>query len=164
MYNKKMKNGKAWGKEIDRMYSMRPVEKSVELLGEVYNIYREPVFSEDAYEHGCNTAEPSVSYYTVCINAYGIDAEIGLIDSDGTLEIFPDIANACKLAVNKYATLNKNGTPNRAIIKKLCNAEDEFGYGELNILMDRNAKLTKALDSIHNSIISINDSIHKLSL
>ena len=30
MYNKKMKSGKAWGKEIDRMYSMRPVEKSVE--------------------------------------------------------------------------------------------------------------------------------------
>lgn len=162
MYNKKMKNGTDWKREIDRMYSHRPVEKSVELLGEVYNIYRAPVFSEADY--GCDTSDSSGSYYTVCINAYGIDVEIGSIDSVGTFTLFPDITKACKLAVNTYATLNKNGTPNRAIIKKLCNAEAEFGYGELNILMDRNAKLTKALDSIHNSIISINDSIHKLSL
>lgn len=149
MYNKKMKSGKAWGKEVNALYSKSHAEKSAELLGEVYNIYRAPEDFETASEFG-----PSdTSTYSVCIDALGVDVEIGFIRLDGTFVLFTPIGKVCNLIndeyVGKFATLNKNGTPNLAAIKKLCNAKNAFAHGALNVISTEKDEMDEKLNSIH---------------
>jgi hypothetical protein len=152
MYNKRMKSGKAWEKDVNTLYSNSSAEKSAELLGEVYNIYRHPIETDSEDDNGCELND-NLSNYTVCIDAFGVDVEIGFIRLDGTFVLFTPIGKVCNLIndeyVGKFATLNKNGTPNLAAINKLCNAKNAFAHGALNVISTEKDEMAEKLNSIH---------------
>lgn len=151
MYSKKMKNGKAWEKDVNTLYSNSSAEKSAELLGEVYNIYRRPIETDSEDDNGCELND-NLSNYTVCIDALGVDVNIGFIRLDGTFVLFTPIGKVCGLSNDKYEseyeTLNKNGTPNMSMIKKIRNTKDVFAYGALNVISTEKDEIADTLNSI----------------